>query len=151
MHKLTLTCLISLALLQACDNAPESTDLLSVSNNSFTVAELQGSSWELMELTVLGGFSFVPDESGKYTLQFRTDNRLTGQSDCNTITGQWTYAETFAITDFSTSRSLCISGSLHNYYSLYLRDVNDLAREGDQLVLKTPTEEVRLVFSARGN
>ena len=150
MRKLTLICLISVSLLQACNDSTEPVASQSESDG-FTAAELEGTSWELIELVVMGGFEFVPDDPAKYTVQFRSDNRVTGKSDCNTITAQWPHADSFAITDFGSTRSMCIGGSLHNYYTLYLRDVNGFAREDDQLVLTTPVEEVRLVFSASGN
>lgn len=107
---------------------------------------LEGSTWELDELVALGGFVFEPDDSAKYTLNFRSDNRLTGKSDCNTYTANWNAEQGFAITDFSSSRSLCIAGSLHNYYQLYMRDVTSLQQQNDALVLGTSTDEVRLSF-----
>lgn len=46
---------------------------------------LEGSNWQLVKLTVLGGFVFVPEDPSEYVLSFRSENRLTGTSDCNTI------------------------------------------------------------------
>lgn len=140
--------LITVLLLQSCSDNTEPSPDQSAPNGVTAAAELEGTAWELAEMTVLGGYSFTPDQPDKYTVEFRTDNRLTGKSDCNTFTGHWSHEDTFAISQFSASRSMCISGSLHNYYSLYLRDVNGYERAGNQLVLNTPIEEVRLVFSA---
>lgn len=111
-----------------------------------TAAAIEGSSWELVELVVLGGYTFTPDDPTKYTLQFRSENRLTGQSDCNTFTAAWDYQERLGISEFSSTRSLCLSGSLHNFYVLYLRNANALERDGAELILRTPDEEVRLTF-----
>lgn len=109
-------------------------------------AALEGSSWELTELVALGGFVFEPDDPAKYTLNFRSDNRLTGKSDCNTYTANWNAETDFTITDFSSSRSLCIAGSLHNFYQLYMRDVSSLEQQNDVLVLGTTDDDVRLTF-----
>ena len=48
---------------------------------------LEDTNWQLRNMKVLGGFLFTPDDPSKYRLNFRSDNRLTGTSDCNTITG----------------------------------------------------------------
>lgn len=110
---------------------------------------LENTHWQLMELVALGGHSFIPEDPADYTLSFRTENRLTGKSDCNTFTAEWTVegsALTFA--DYNPTRSLCIRGSLHNYYSLYLREVTGATTEAGGLTLETSTPGVRLAFKA---
>ncbi len=109
-------------------------------------ADLEGSTWELTELFVMGGYEFSPEVPGDYTLRFESDNRLRGNSDCNTFTGSWEAGESFAITSFEHTRSMCLSGSIHNFYVLYLPDVVNLIMEDEQLVATTTTDGVRLVF-----
>ena len=109
-------------------------------------ASMEGTSWELTGMIVLGGHVFTPDDPARYTLQFRSDNRLTGQSDCNRFTANWNRQEGLSISDFSTTRSMCLAGSLHNFYTLYLRNANALERDGATMILRTPDEEVRLIF-----
>lgn len=41
---------------------------------------------------------------------------------------------------------MCIAGSLHNYFSLYLRDVVNMNLEGESLTLRTTTEGVVMNF-----
>lgn len=108
--------------------------------------ELEATTWELTELFVMGGYEFSPDVPGDYTLRFEADNRLRGNSDCNTFTGTWAAEETFTVTDFEHTRSMCLSGSIHNFYVLYLADVVDLTMEEELLVATTTTEGVRLAF-----
>jgi len=110
------------------------------------VASMEGTSWELTGMVVLGGHVFTPDDPARYTLQFRSENRLTGQSDCNRFTANWHQQEGLHISDFSSTRSLCIAGSLHNFYTLYLRNANAVERDGASMILRTPDEEVRLIF-----
>lgn len=135
-----------LLLFGSCGGESDGTPGESVDAAAVTAAAIEGTSWELVELVVLGGYVFTPEEASQYTLQFRSDNRLTGQSDCNTFTALWDYQEALAISDFSHTRSMCLSGSLHNFYVLYLGNVNALERDGAGLILRTPDEEVRLTF-----
>ena len=130
-------------LLVACDNdsgvvsEPEPVDY---------TALLEDSSWELTEIVVLGGYVFEPETPSDYTLRFRTDGRLTGKSDCNTFTANWDVAENLTVSNYSPTRSMCIAVSLHNYYSLYLRDVVSMELEDQSLILRTTSEGVQLEF-----
>ncbi|MEQ8955376.1 MAG: META domain-containing protein, partial [Gammaproteobacteria bacterium] len=117
-----------------------------VSDPTPQLSDIHVSAWELQLLTVLCGFVFTPEEPGKYTLRFENDGRLRGQSDCNTFTGTWALEESLVVTEFSSSRSLCVPGSIHNYYALYLRAVNAMEWQGTDLVLRTPDEDVKLLF-----
>jgi len=108
---------------------------------------LDESKWELMELTVPGGFVFTPDDPAKYTIHFRTGNRLTGLSDCNNLSGSWQQeGQSLTVGDLGAIWAMCVPGSLHNNFVLYLRQVSGYAMEDDNMVLTTPREGVRLVF-----
>lgn len=114
------------------------------------IDSLEGSNWQLVELTVLGGFEFVPDDPDKYVLNFRTGDRLTGRSDCNSLTGSWLQGLTeLSFSPFATTRGLCAPGSLHNNLVLYLKDVAAYSFQDSHLVLTTPTEGVKIVFESR--
>ena len=133
--------------------------LLVAASNGFAAQEnvtegalsLEGSNWQLVQVTVLGGFVFVPDDHSKYVLNFRSGNRLTGTSDCNRISGSWLVNGTELHFDpFATTRSLCVAGSLHNNLVLYLKDVNAYSMRDGHLILTTPTEGVEIEFESRG-
>jgi len=51
--------------------------------------DLEDSNWQLVRMVVLGGYEFIPTEPAKYVLNFRSDSRLTGSSDCNDLGGYW--------------------------------------------------------------
>ena len=101
---------------------------LSSSQFSFAKEEntaLEGTNWQLQNMKVLGGFLFTPDDPSLYRLNFRTENRLTGTSDCNSISGYYFQESTgFRFEPFVTTRKLCSPGSLHNNLVLILKDVN---------------------------
>ncbi|MFK7863797.1 MAG: META domain-containing protein [Pseudohongiellaceae bacterium] len=115
-----------------------------------TAPELEGSNWQLVHMTVLGGYEFAPEDPSKYVLNFRSDNRLTGSSDCNELGGLWMQGGmALRFEPFNTSRKLCSPGSLHNNFSLYLRGTKSFSIESGNLVLTTTTPDVRLEFEAR--
>lgn len=150
-RRLPLLVLALSALLSACGSdepaAPPEPEALSA-------ADLVDTRWELTGMTVMGGFEFEPEQPASYTLRFRQDNRLTGQSDCNTFTANWqdnsaaeaAESHNFQISNYDVSRSMCIRGSLHNYYSLYMRDVVSLEASETAMTLRTTTPDVQLQF-----
>lgn len=114
------------------------------------LATLEGSNWQLVKITVVGGFEFIPQDRGKYVLNFRSENRLTGTSDCNQITGTWLQeGGALRFEPFSTSRSLCEPGSLHNTLALNLRSVQAMTTREGNLILTTDTAGVELEFESR--
>jgi heat shock protein HslJ len=76
LRNLLLTKLITISLL-----------LVSAAQGAAETPDLEGSNWQLVRLKVLGGFEFSPEEPSKYVLNFRSENRLTGASDCNQLVG----------------------------------------------------------------
>lgn len=119
------------------------------SSNTDTIV-LEGSNWQLVRMTVLGGYEFTPEDPGKYVLNFRGDDRLTGSSDCNELGGLWFQEGTsLHFEPFYTSRRLCAPGSLHNNFALYLRGTDRFEMVADHIILRTATDGVELEFEAR--
>ena len=147
--KLRNTLLTSLfVILAGCsaeqENATETT------NATEGGVSLEGTNWQLVQLTVLGGFVFEPDDHSKYVLNFRSGNRLTGTSDCNSLTGSWLQDGTaLRFEPFATTRSLCLAGSLHNNLILYLKDVNALSLREGHLILTTLEDGIEIEFEPR--
>lgn len=114
------------------------------------VFDLQDTNWQLLNMKVLGGFLFTPDDPSKYRLNFRTDNRLTGTSDCNTITGYYFQDNTGLRFDpFVSTRKLCSPGSLHNNLVLILKDVNEIEFRDEKMYMTNGNDGVELEFEER--
>jgi len=140
------TCLLA-TVLAACGPSQDSTEQ---DTPPAAAVALEGSNWQLVQLTVPGGYVFTPEESGDYVLNFRSENRLTGTSDCNRISGSWLQDGTsLRFEPFGITRSMCPPPSIHNYLSLYLRDVTALSVDNGHLVLTTSTEGVRMEYQPR--
>ena len=127
---------------------------LSSSQFSFAKEEntaLEGTNWQLQNMKVLGGFLFTPEDPSLYRLNFRTENRLTGTSDCNSISGYYFQESTgFRFEPFVTTRKLCSPGSLHNNLVLILKDVNAIEFRGGKMYMTNGHDGVELEFEARG-
>ena len=137
-----------LAILAACGPAEQSAN--QGGNSPAELIPLEASNWQLVQITVAGGFVFTPDDPAKYVLNFRSENRLTGTSDCNQITGSWQQEGTaLRFEPFSATRSLCSPGSLHNTLILNLRDVLAHELRAGNMILTTPVEGVELEFETR--
>ncbi|GJM12865.1 MAG: hypothetical protein DHS20C12_12680 [Pseudohongiella sp.] len=115
------------------------------------VITLEGTNWQLLRMNVLGGFLFTPEDPSLYRLNFRSDNRLTGTSDCNTITGYYFQEESgFRFDPFVSTRKLCSPGSLHNNLVLILKDVNAIEFREGMMYMTNGYEGVELEFEMRG-
>lgn len=115
------------------------------------IIDLDGTNWQLLNMKVLGGFLFTPDDPSQYRLNFRSENRLTGTSDCNTITGAWFQeSDGFRFDPFVSTRKLCPPGSLHNNLVLILKDVNVVEFREGRMYMTNGYEGVELEFEARG-
>ena len=133
------------AAISLCSSISYAADLATSAADS-----LEGSNWQLVRMTVLGGYVFTPDEPAKYVLNFRSDGRLTGTSDYNDVGGLW-IQEDYALRfePFNTSRKLCAPGSLHNNLALYLRNTKAFQIVNSNILLSTATEGVVLEFESR--
>lgn len=128
----------------ACSPAQEDGE---ISSGAAQITPLEGTNWQLSRLTVLGGFVFEPEDHSMYRLNFRSENRLTGTSDCNSINGAWQQGSTqLSFEPFNATRSLCPPGSLHNNLVLYLGNVDAYSFRDGHLVMTTPTEGVEIEF-----
>ena len=130
--------------------------MLVLSSNQFNLAlekdiALEDTNWQLLNMKVLGGFLFTPDDPSQYRLNFRSENRLTGTSDCNTITGSY-FQESigFRFDPFISTRKLCPPGSLHNNLVLILKDVNVIEFRGGKMYMTNGYNGVELEFEKRG-
>ena len=116
-------------------------------NEPAGIISLEGTSWQLVQIQAVGGFSFVPEDPTLYTLSFGSEGRLTGKSDCNKIVGAWSQNATeLSFDPFSASRSLCPFGSLHNHFFSNLNGVQALDTLDGHLLLSTHIEGVLLEF-----
>ncbi|PCI75912.1 MAG: hypothetical protein COB20_11875 [SAR86 cluster bacterium] len=115
------------------------------------VIGLEGTNWQLLNMKVLGGFLFTPKDPSLYRLNFRTENRLTGTSDCNTITGSYFQESTgFRFDPFVSTRKLCSPGSLHNNLVLILKNVNAIEFRDGMMYMTNGYDGVELEFEERG-
>lgn len=113
--------------------------------------DLENTNWQLLNMKVLGGFLFTPADPSQYRLNFRSDNRLTGTSDCNTITGNYFQEESgFRFDPFVSTRKLCSPGSLHNNLVLILKDVNAIEFRDGRMYMTNGYDGVELEFESRG-
>ena len=130
--------------------------MLVLPSTQFSLAQeeditLEDTNWQLLNMKVLGGFLFTPDDPSQYRLNFRSENRLTGTSDCNTITGSYFQESTdFRFDPFISTRKLCPPGSLHNNLVLILKDVNVIEFRGGKMYMTNGYNGVELEFEKRG-
>jgi heat shock protein HslJ len=106
---------------------------------------LEGTGWQLVKITAIGGYEFVPEDGSRYNLRFRSENRLTGNSDCNRVGATWRQdGSDLTLEQFSTTNAMCPPGTLHNHFVSNLRNVQGFSASGDRLIFTTTIEGVSL-------
>lgn len=111
---------------------------------------LEGTSWQLIKITAIGGYEFIPEDGSDYVLRFRDQSRLVAESDCNTAGATWTQdGGNLNLAQFVTTNNMCPPGTLHNHFVSNLRNVDGFSNAGDNLVFTTSIPGVSLEFEAR--
>ena len=80
-------------------------------------ATLPGSRWRLVRVQSMDGTEVAPDDRSKYTLQFGAAGTVSGQADCNRISGRWTASgASLSLGPFAMTRAMCPPGSISDRY-----------------------------------
>jgi para-nitrobenzyl esterase len=79
-------------------------------------AGLAGTAWRLVKFQGSDGLTLMPDDRGKYTIEFGDSGQLTARVDCNRGRGTWTSdgPNQVQFGALALTRALCPPGSLHD-------------------------------------
>lgn len=80
------------------------------------VANLGGTSWQLVKFQSSDDKTLTPDDKSKYTLQFSADGGLSARIDCNRGRGTWKSSgpSDLQFGQLALTRTMCPPGSLHD-------------------------------------
>ena len=101
--------------------------------------DLAGTAWRLSNIASMDDSIDVPDDPGKYTLEFAADGRAAIRADCNRGTGTWTSGSTRQLTfgPVATTRAMCPPGSLSGKYLAQFEWVRSYILKDGHLFLAT--------------
>ena len=144
MHPQRLTLLLAF-LLVACSG--EEISQTTAPTAAEAIPDLEGTSWQLVDIR--DGFDnvYAPGNPEKYILRFRGEGRLQVDADCNQAGASWQQQEgLLSFSDLFTTRALCPPPSLFNRYIMSLENVASFAMRDSNLVLSTDTYDTTLEF-----
>mgnify|MGYP000023552818 CR=1 FL=1 len=122
-------------------------DLPAAPEPAATPDTLAGSAWQLVRIQSMDDTVQVPDERGKYTLQFGEDGTVAIRADCNRGTGGWTSeGASLAFGPLATTRAMCPPGSLHDAYIAQLSYVRSYVLRDGMLLLATMADGAIIEF-----
>jgi para-nitrobenzyl esterase len=80
------------------------------------VANLGGTSWQLVKFQSSDGRMLTPDDPAKYTISFDTDGSASARIDCNRGRGAWKSSgpSQLQFGPLALTRAQCPPGSLHD-------------------------------------
>ena len=80
------------------------------------VADLEGTSWQLVKFQGSDDKTLTPNDKKKYTIAFGTDGRVSARIDCNRGMGTWKSSgpNQLEFGRLALTRAMCPPGSLHD-------------------------------------
>ncbi|MCD7962599.1 MAG: META domain-containing protein [Rikenellaceae bacterium] len=119
----------------ACRSGKSSTGSLTA--NTWQIVELQGEP-----------ITITDADTGKYTLTFGTDNRISGLAECNRFFGGYEAKEgnKLEITGAGSTRMACLNENFENQYLQMLDQVDAYRFEGRYLILTDANDYVIAMF-----
>jgi heat shock protein HslJ len=101
--------------------------------------DLGGTAWRLLNITSMDDTIDVPDEPGKYTLEFEAGGRAAIRADCNRGSGSWTSAGPGQLLfgPIAATRAMCPPVSLFEKYLAQFQWVRSYVMKDGHLFLAT--------------
>ena len=134
LRRLALLCLAALTVLSCTDGVTGPSDVV-------------GGEWRLASMRLAGGTStFVPEQPGRFTVEFKTDGFIGVRADCNSCGGGYTLAPgTLAVTPLACTRAYCGDTSLDPRYPGYVSGARSWETSDGRLIITA--DDATLSFS----
>jgi heat shock protein HslJ len=111
--------------------------------------KLAGTSWRLVKILSMDDSVYEPDDTSKYTLDFRADGTVAILADCNRGSGTWTSssASQLQFGPIAATKALCPPGSLSERYLAQFQWVRSYVMENGHLYLATMADGSIIEFA----
>jgi len=102
-------------------------------------ASLAGTAWQLVEIVSMNDRVDTPADRSLYTVEFKADNALQVNADCNRGIGTWTSMSPgqLQLGQIAVTQAQCSPESLHDRYLAQLPRVRSYVMKGGHLFLAT--------------
>jgi para-nitrobenzyl esterase len=98
---------------------------------------LKDTRWQLVKIEYMDDTTLKPDDSGKYTLAFDAQGKVSIQADCNRMSGTYTFSAPSGL-EFGpllSTRAACPPESLYNRLANDLPDIRSFVIKDGELHL----------------
>jgi heat shock protein HslJ len=100
--------------------------------------------WRLEELRPPSGTSLTPPASGRFTVQFEADGRVSARADCNGCGGSYTLDDdTVVVSQLACTLIACPNAPFDQQYLAVLVGASELELEDGRLILESSRGELR--------
>lgn len=108
---------------------------------------LEGTSWQLVQMQSMDDRVYTPNNPENYTVRFRSENRLVVEADCNRAGATWVQNDSSLVfEDLFTTRAMCPPPSLFNRFIVDLTYVRSFVTRDGHLYLATIADGAILEF-----
>lgn len=110
---------------------------------------LNGSRWSLVEIQSMDDTTYRPEADSMFTLEFQPQGLVTGQADCNRLTGNWVHAgkSRLRLSQLASTRALCPAQALADRFMRDLENTRSFVMQDGQLYLATFADGAILAFA----
>ena len=107
-------------------------------------SDLQGGAWRLASMETETGGRFVPDDPGRFTVEFNADGTVGVRADCNGCGGSYTLdGDRLTVGPLACTLIACATGRGQEFASL-IDGTTSVEREGRELEIESPDGELVL-------
>ena len=134
LRRLALLCLAALTVLSCTDGVTGPSDVV-------------GGEWRLESMRLAGGTStFVPEQPGRFTVEFKTDGFIGVRADCNSCGGGYSLSgDQLTIPSMACTLALCATPQGGEFANL-IEGVSRVEKDGEgRLTIVSPDGTITLV------
>ena len=118
--------------------------VLTSCEDSVTEPSVLAGEWRLEELRPPSGAPLTPPASGRFTVQFEADGRVSARADCNGCGGSFTLDDDrVVVSQLACTLIACPNAPFDQQYLAVLVGASELDLEDGRLILESPRGELR--------
>lgn len=122
-------------------------NLLCCVNAAEETFNLEGTSWQLVQIQSMDDKVLVPNNPRNFTVRFRTENRLVVEADCNRAGATWLQdGSSLVFEGLVTTRAMCPPPSMFNRFIADLTYISSFVTRDGHLFLATMADGAILEF-----
>jgi heat shock protein HslJ len=118
--------------------------LLSCSDPVTGPSDLEGGPWRLESMEPAGAARFVPDDPGRFTVEFRSDGKIAVVADCNGCGGGYSVNGGILTVPALACTLIACAGPEGGQFAGLIEGMSSIQKDGNELQIASPEGKLTL-------